>query len=146
MADFNLGDRVLITGTVKKTRDYMDSSFSIFKTEYVEDNPPRIYNAKNGTTYTEGIIVGRRFMQEGRTSHIGYDGEKVFQTTGVTHRVWIVSFDLRYKPVMCFDHQLALLPSSEIKAGDVVEHVELHQLETGELPTALPTENYRKVK
>ncbi|ALD64017.1 hypothetical protein AFL94_08875 [Arthrobacter sp. LS16] len=106
MSDFKLGDRVTMTGTVKKRRNYEDPTSANFLTKFVEDKLPHLYNKDGGTTYTEGVVVGRRFVQEGRTDYSGYDGDKCFRSSGVTHRVWIISFDLRYKPVMCFDHQI----------------------------------------
>lgn len=107
MSEFRLGDRVTMTGTVKKWKHHNGPGYDAkYVTEYIDAPNPKIWNRDNGTVYTEGVIVGRRFMQEGHTDSLGYDGERVFRSSGKTHRVWIVSFDLRYKPVMCFDHQI----------------------------------------
>lgn len=101
MSDYQLGDRVIMTGTAEKT--HIED-----KTTYVSAPLPRCYDSVvGGMAVNEGIVIGRRFMQEGTTDYSGYEGERVFHTNGTTHRVWIVSYDLRRKPVMCFDHQIS---------------------------------------
>lgn len=108
MSDFKLGDRVTMIGTVRKRKSYDSDDYSAKLTTGYEEEPlPKIWNRTDGTEYSEGFIVGRRFLQEGHTDHSGYEGERVFRSNGKTHRVWLVAFDLRYKPVMCFDHQIS---------------------------------------
>ncbi len=107
MSSYQLGDRVTMTGTAEKRRRYDSPLGEKFLTVF-EDGPiPKIWNREGGTEYAEGVVVGRRFVQEGHTQFIDYDGTRVFKASGTTHRVWLVSFDLRYKPVMCFDHQIS---------------------------------------
>lgn len=106
---FKLGDRVRFTGTVTKQHDYP-------KTLYVESEPPRCFDrVKGGVPYTEGIIIGRRTVTPGETETItefdGYRrhipvGKRFIPTPGASRRVWLVAFDLRLKPVMCFDEQV----------------------------------------
>lgn len=115
-----LGQRVKITGTAKKDKGYESYSGGRFLTTYVDGPLPKIWNRDGGTMYDEGVIVGRRTVQDGETRY-EYDGLPVFkQTIGTAKPVWLVAFDLRYKPVMCFEHQvepLKQLPPLVMKAG-----------------------------
>ena len=106
---FKLGDRVKFTGTVTKQHDYS-------RTLYVEDELPRCFDrVQGGVPYTEGIIIGRRTVMPGETESMtdydGYgnripDGNQFTPPPGASRRVWLVAFDLRRKPVMCFDEQV----------------------------------------
>lgn len=107
MSSYQLGDRVTMTGTVKKIRLELPGLDNAFATNYTDDTLPRCYDVDGGIDYTEGIIVGRRFLQEGVTKRLADWGTHAFKQSGITHRVWIVSYDLRRKPVMCFDHQIS---------------------------------------
>lgn len=107
MSDYQLGDRVTMTGTAQKKKRFDSPNGGKLMTVFEDGPTPKIWNREGGTDYTEGVVVGRRFVQEGRTEFLDYDGTRVFKSSGITHRVWIVAFDLRYKPVMCFDHQIS---------------------------------------
>jgi len=107
MSDYQLGDRVTMTGTVKKVRTEQPGYDTGFATTYENDKLPRCYDVDGGLDYTEGIVVGRRFLQEGVTQRLDDYGTHTFKQSGTTHRVWIISYDLRRKPVMCFDHQIS---------------------------------------
>lgn len=109
MSGYQLGDRVTMNGTVTKVRIDLPGPEGGFKTTYTDDSLPRCYDVDGGIDYTSGIIVGRRFLQEGVTKYVGEwpETERAFKQSGVTHRVWVVAYDLRRKPVMCFDHQIS---------------------------------------
>ena len=97
---FSLGERVQMSGTVKKVRDGA-------RTEFVEARLPcRWSYAGHRIDLNEGIVIGSRTVQPGRTLYDSYEGNEFKPDIGEAKRVWLVVFDLRRKPVMCFDHQL----------------------------------------
>ena len=131
---YNLGEHVKITGTCVKewrseTREkplhlprpssggfsdfYVPEyavSYSEDFTDYVEAPRPTNsdYYRPDGdyVYYEDGVIVGRRTVSPGKTV-VDSDGFKQYKRTpGASRRVWLVSYDLRRKPVMCFDHQV----------------------------------------
>lgn len=106
MTTFTLGQQVRISGTAKKRRGHERYDGGDFRT-YYEDGPiPHVWNREDGTTYDTGVIVGRRTVQDGKTV-CGWAASATFmQTPGTARRVWLVAYDLRYRPVMCFDHQV----------------------------------------
>lgn len=107
MSKYSLGQRVTMTGTAVKHHD--DQA----RTLYIESTLPQSqrYPAENNITYTEGVIVGWRTTVEGKTYPASYDEQSIFmQTPGSAKRVWLVAFDLRRKPVMCFDNQVEANP------------------------------------
>ena len=100
MADFQLGDRVTITGTVKKVHRKR-------WTLYEEADRPYQYGGWQGKRYfDQGVIVGRRTVQNGKTYHDWDEGPTFIQEPGTAKRVWLVAYNLNYKPVMCFPHQI----------------------------------------
>lgn len=107
MSDYQLGDRVTMTGTVKKVHTELPEYGSGFTTTYADDVLPRNYDVDGGVDVRSGVVVGRRFLQEGVTKRLDDYGTHAFKQSGTTHRVWIISYDLRRKPVMCFGHQIS---------------------------------------
>ena len=64
--------------------------------------------------YEEGVIVGKRFPQAGKTyyqldEYYCYSrGEKIFKSTGSV-TIYLVAYSLYRKPVMCFPSQLEII-------------------------------------
>lgn len=58
-----------MVGTATETRDNCDRGVPGVPTHFVEGPAPKIWNRKGGTEYTEGMIVGRRYVQEGKTHY-----------------------------------------------------------------------------
>lgn len=100
ITEHHLGDWVRMSGTVEKVRE--DS-----RTEFREAPLPVKYEYDcTETDLSIGIIVGSRSVQSGHTIRDYYDGPTFMADIGAAKRVWLVAFNLRRKPVMCFDHQL----------------------------------------
>lgn len=116
MTDFKLGDRVVMSGTVKK-HETRERGYK--HTKYVEGPLPVKRHRYGQVEYDEGVVIGRRLVQAGTTEYHP-DGTAVFeQEIGSAVRVWVVAFELRYKPVQCFDHQLQKLHSID----EVAQHL-----------------------
>ena len=99
---FELGQRVRMTGTVEKVHSGPGGGY----TKFLESRlPVRHTHSGPQIALTSGIVIGARTVQPGRT-HWSYDGAVFMPDIGKARRVWLVAFDLRRKPVMCFDHQL----------------------------------------
>lgn len=136
---YRLGERVKITGTcTKEWRDepienpylklgekldlsaalssYAPSIWVRYRhfTDYTEAPLPMNNSSfeRGSVPYEEGVIVGRRTVSPGETV-TDYDSKKYMATPGESKGVWLVAFDLRRKPVMCFDHQV-----SPVEGGD----------------------------
>lgn len=131
---YRLGEHVKILGTcIKEWRneplekptpiprpsmggfsDYYLPEFSMTDsesfTDYVEAPRPMNsdYYRPDGdyVYYEDGVIVGRRTVSPGKTVVDAGGFKQYKRTPGASKRVWIVSYDLRRKPVMCFDHQV----------------------------------------
>lgn len=104
--DFELGQRVRMTGTVEKTHT------NYRRTEFVATGLPVLNLYPKPITYDEGFIVGKRTVQPGKThiSYYNYNSEIIFKPDiGGALTVWLVAFHLRRKPVMCFSNQLIVL-------------------------------------
>lgn len=123
MSGYQIGQRVALSGTVQKVRDRITwrpkdgvhiyreargdwetikampgrSEYGLMRTHLVEAATPSL----------EGVIVGKRTMAQGVTE-TSYDEPSCFLPCE-TNQVWLVSFNLRRKPVMCFDHQIAAI-------------------------------------
>ncbi|WP_104086535.1 hypothetical protein [Arthrobacter sp. GMC3] len=100
MSDYQLGQRVEISGTVEKVKEYP-------RTFYKESALPYRENYPNRKTFTEGVIIGSRTIQDGITERQDEWGSYFTPTQGTARRVWLVAYDLRMKPVTCLDHQVA---------------------------------------
>lgn len=98
MSEYELGQRVAITGTAQKIH-------AGDRTRYKESELPFRDYYPNRKTFTEGVIVGARTVIEGERWFDDY-GRNFSPTPGTGRRVWLVAFDMRMKPVMCFDHQV----------------------------------------
>lgn len=97
---FSLGERVQMSGTVKKVHDGV-------RTEFVEAQLPyKLSYERRKIELPEGIVIGSRTVQPGRTLYYSYEWSEFKPDIGEAKRVWLVVFDLHRKPVMCFDHQL----------------------------------------
>ena len=97
---FSLGERVQMSGTVKKVHDGA-------RTEFVEAQLPyKLSYERHKIELPEGIIIGSRTVQPGRTVYDQWGGNEFRPDIGEAKRVWMVMFDLHRKPVMCFDHQI----------------------------------------
>ena len=103
MSKFELGDRVVISGTVRKV--YPGAG----RTEYKkQDGAPWDYMGTKQSTrreYTEGVVVGKRTMQMGKTEGGGWDYPATFRCDG-SIEVYLVAYHLRRKHVMCLEEQL----------------------------------------
>lgn len=106
MSDFQLGDRVTITGTAVRVKDYEHGHWTS-KVDFIEMGPPQIKDSWNQTTkISEGVVVGKRTVQEGIIQYFYEDLPQWKPEIGATKTVWLVAFHLRRKPVMCFPHQI----------------------------------------
>ncbi|WP_104087074.1 hypothetical protein [Arthrobacter sp. GMC3] len=99
MSDYQLGQRVEISGTVEKVKEYP-------RTFYKESALPYRENYPNRKTFTEGVIIGSRTIQDGLTERQDEWGSYFTPTQGTARRVWLVAYDLRMRPVTCLDHQV----------------------------------------
>lgn len=102
MNDFKLGERVRILGTACKQKEWKGYSRAIIT--YDEGPPPVRHNYPEPKHYSEGVIVGQRTVQDGDADWD--DGAMYTPRVGTARNVWLVAFDMRMKPVMCFDHQV----------------------------------------
>ena len=115
---FKLGDRVRILGTVEKVRTFEDNG--TLSTRYEEVNgAPWDYSGqrKEGDwkrTYEEGVIVGKRSPQAGKTyysldEYYSYNHvDRIFKSTGSV-TIYLVAYSLYRKHVMCFPSQLEII-------------------------------------
>lgn len=123
MSDYQLGQRVRMTGTVEKQRDRVAwrprNSNRIFS-EAV-GNWPAIKAMPGRATFgllrtrlianaapekPEGLIVGKRTIQQGITEHYS-DGDPACFFRCENTPVYLVAFALHRNPVMCRDDQLS---------------------------------------
>lgn len=128
MSDYQLGQRVTLTGTVEKVRDrttwrpkdgvhiYREarenwahikelpgrSEYGLLRTRLIESTAP----------VAEGVIVGKRTMAQGITESY-YSDESACFLPCESSQVWLVAFHLSRKPVMCFENQVQALPTPE---------------------------------
>ncbi len=111
MPRFRLGERVKFKAVVKK--DYEER-----RTIFVRDEKlPAYYDTwgSPAVPYDEGIIFGYRHVTPGQV-HPGTPSSGFFSDDSeppqfvpdkdATRKVWLVSFDLRRKPVMVFDEDI----------------------------------------
>jgi hypothetical protein len=96
---FALGQRVTMTGIVVKIKEYPRTYYKESALPYRDNYPAR-------KTFTEGVIVGSRTVQDGLTAREDEWGSYFSPTAGTARRVWLVAYDLRMKPVTCLDHQV----------------------------------------
>jgi|GEM_PF-3935051 hypothetical protein len=99
MSDYQLGQRVKMEGTAAKIQEWP-------KTFYADSALPFRENYPSRKTFTEGVIVGSRTVQDGEAWSHDECGRQFSPKHGTARRVWLVAFDLRMKPAMCFDHQV----------------------------------------
>lgn len=128
MSGYMLGQPVAMSGTVQKVRDqttwrpkdgvhiYREAQkdwasikeepgrneYGTLRTRLIEFPPP---------VKTEGVIVGKRTMFQGITESF-YDEGSTFLPCE-SNQVWLVAYDLRRKPALCFDHQLTELTTEK---------------------------------
>lgn len=113
MPRFRMGERVRFTAVVKKERG--DSRTEFMRSEEL----PKIYDSWGSAPLemNEGIIYGYRHVTPGAIdpgykggwTMDGYDygeGPSFAPDPNATRRVWLVSWDLRRKPVMVFDEDI----------------------------------------
>lgn len=105
MSDYQLGQRVRISGTAVKAHDYGT-------TVYREGPLPSLLAYPKSKEYNEGVIVGARTTIEGEAWHDD-NGRNFSPNKGTAKHVWLVAFEMRRKPVMCFDHQVSAFPAPE---------------------------------
>jgi hypothetical protein len=107
MSEYQLGDRVTMTGTVEKVRVEE-------WTRYTEGPLVPDYRTHGRPPYAEGIVVGQRTLTEGTTTPSvpasGLFGEYDYEPAkfhAATSRVaYLVAFDLHRKPCLCLPEQL----------------------------------------
>ena len=118
LADYQLGDRVTMTGTVIKRRTgrtskrvdttYQDAPVPVLRSTY-----PR-GKARVDHYAVDGIVVGKRTIQPGSTVY-HYDMPE-WRPGPETYEVYLVAFALRRKPVMCRPDQLTPLEEGTHRA------------------------------
>lgn len=98
MSDYQLGDRVRMIGTAEKCKRHRKITY--------EEAPIPVTNLyPTAKTHDSGIVVGSRTVMEGEVDWS--EGWITFcPDRGTAVKVWLVAFDLRRKPVMCFDGQI----------------------------------------
>lgn len=109
MAEFNLGDKVRMSGTVEKVRTHIDNEFghSTPRVEFHDGRLPLVGTGTKRQTIADGVIVGQRTVQPGRIAYGDWEDPTEFiADKGAAENVWLVAFDLRRKPVMCRTHQI----------------------------------------
>ena len=95
-AAFELGQPVHMTGTTVKIR-CQD------RTLYQPAPLPSTGRYGDDSRITDGIVVGKRTVAEGRTSYEEWGGHF---TPDRHFEVWLIAFGLRRRPVMCTEDQL----------------------------------------
>lgn len=107
---FRLGDRVRFTATVKKdrTREAL--------TTWSKAPLPRDYSkVVGGVPFTEGIIVGQRFLSDFKlATESDYDEwrDKPYTWTearaipGSARRAWLIAFELHRTPALVLDEHV----------------------------------------
>ncbi len=120
---FALGDRVTFTDTVvkdRRTHTVTWKSAGLPQRESYFLNEDRQWDRRI-RHFSEGIIVGQRFLADYTYSHETDYGEYgvsygtytvVSQTPGTSRKAWLVSFDLHRKPVLVLDENIEPAPSS----------------------------------
>lgn len=119
MPKFELGDRVRIKGTVIKSRgprhlEILSKGgtrfhFAGIEITYEETGRPYGYDGKADENrssfhyFTEGIVVGRRFMPTG-VSRQDYDGWRFYREG--TEEVYLVAYKLNRQLAMCRPEQI----------------------------------------
>lgn len=86
---FELGDRVIVTGQIVKTR-------ADWYTRWLPFRHP----------IEAGVIVGARTLRNGHTEVIDEYGATCFHPEGDPIRAWQVATSLHRNPVHCLDHQV----------------------------------------
>lgn len=105
MSRFQLGARVSISGTAVKRKTWRAGT--MFTDLEWKDGPlPSRTAYPDDQVFTEGVVVGSRTIQNGTVRHSYDEGSYFEPTIGSAQNVWLVAFDLRMKPCMCFDHQV----------------------------------------
>lgn len=111
MTDFQLGDRVKLSGTIRKTWTVTRT----FRTIYVECGLPFDYTGpwtNPRVIYDQGTVVGKRSFQTGSTSYGSWDDNRTFRADGAV-TCYQVAFHLRRKPVLCLPSQLTLIDDAD---------------------------------
>ena len=114
-----LGQRVLMTGKAEKVRDRVSCPRKM-EWDLVKDLPGYVEYGMLRTRMVgfpleqplQGVIVGKRTLQQGLTEASSFAEPARFFALS-TIEVWLVSFRLRRKPIMCFDAQLG--PITEMR-------------------------------
>lgn len=96
MPEYQLGDRVTMTGTVEKV--HVDEW-----TRYLESPLVPDWRAQGRPPYSTGIVIGQRTLQEGTTDW--FEGVADFRPKHA-RVAYLVAFDLYRKPCMCLPEQL----------------------------------------
>jgi len=113
---FQLGDKVQISGQIKKVNSGVKVSYSDFEVPSRSvDSLERDENGKKTSRWsserrpiTTGVIVGKRTLQNGEFYY--EDGYPIYTpTTGEIHQVWLVSVAMDLKPIYCRDEQVKSL-------------------------------------
>lgn len=128
MSGYQLGQRVKISGTAEKVRDrsiwrptvnHNIYSEAVKAWAQIKAEPGRAEYGMLRTRLIEspapakkhGVIVGKRTIQQGVTEH-SYSEDACFLPCE-SSQVWLVSYDLHRKSVMCFEHQIEAFPIPE---------------------------------
>ena len=105
MSAFQLGQRVRMSGTVAKVR----AGFQGSETRYRDADLPGTGIYGDDRVFSEGIVIGKRTVIEGRTVYSSYDGAVFMAEQGSARPVWLVAFHLSRKPAMCSAEQLEVI-------------------------------------
>lgn len=125
---FQLGERVRFSSTVHKRRHYAQVLYERaslpVKKAWVRD-PEKIPGKDRDaytltkTPYSEGVIVGFRHVSNGTVNSYMESDDGIFGGSyrvvewhpdqGAARLVWLISFDLRRKPVLVFDEDVEAL-------------------------------------
>lgn len=102
MRDFTLGQRVRMSGTVRKVR----TGFGRAQTEYVDASLPGTGHYGDDHTFSDGVIIGKRTVVTGRTHYSHNEPPCFVAAPGSARAVYLVAFHLNRKPVMCWPDQI----------------------------------------
>lgn len=109
MSEYELGQRVVMTGTARKEHQFQSPHWWV--TVWGEGPLPRnhvghLRKDRKDRVYTEGIIVGKRTVMDGRCHTSREESGGFTPIHGTERTVYLVAFDIRLNPVKCFIDQL----------------------------------------
>lgn len=121
---FNLGDRVTFTDTVSKERSSVGVEWHRrgLPTRAVDSMDENRAWQREERPFTEGIVIGARTLSEYSIEHETEYGEYgvsygtytvIGCIPGTGKKAWLVSYNMRRKPVLVLDDDITLVGKTE---------------------------------